>query len=69
MTQVAVGLLLPALDGKAKGPKSLRIKAVVVRREKDPSSNQYFLALYFSQIAAQDRLALSRFIESRATRQ
>lgn len=68
MTQLAVALTIPALDKKTKNGKTLRLKGVVVRREKDPSSEQYFLAIYFSQISAQDREVLSRFIGSRLTR-
>ena len=69
MTQLAVALTLPASDKKAKRGKILRIKAVVVRREKDPVSEKYLLAIYFSQISAENREILNRFIESRLTRQ
>ena len=69
MAQLAVALTLPAQDKKAKSGKILRIKAVVVRREKDPSSEKYLLALFFSQISPENRRALNRFIESRLTRQ
>ena len=68
MTQVALALMLPPVDKNAKHGKTLRMKAVVVRREKDPSSDDYFLALYFSKISDQDSEILFRFIESRLTR-
>jgi c-di-GMP-binding flagellar brake protein YcgR len=68
MTQLAVALTLPPLDKKKKRGKTLRIKAVVVRREKDVSSDKYFLAIYFSQISPEDRETLIRFIECRLTR-
>ena len=64
MTQLAVALTLPAIKGKGRG-KALRLKGVVVRREKDPSSEQYFLAIYFSEIKSEDQDALRRFIEAR----
>ena len=69
MTQLAVALTLP-VEGKAKAKgkgKVLRMKGVVVRREKDPSSENYLLAIYFSEIKEPDRRALKRFIDSRLT--
>jgi c-di-GMP-binding flagellar brake protein YcgR len=67
MTRVDVALMLPALNGKTKRPKSLRIRGVVVRREKTPSSAGFLLALYFSQISPRDRESLVQFVESRMT--
>ena len=63
MTQLAVALTLPAKG--AKHGKTLRIKGVVVRREKDPSFERYFLGIYFSAIKSKDQDTLSRFIEGR----
>ena len=70
-TQLAVALTLPSSDDKGKKTKKgtvLRIKAVVVRREKDPSSDKYLLALFFSQITDESRKTLTRFIKSRLLR-
>ena len=64
MTQLAAVLTVPA-DKKSKKWKTIRIKAVVVRREKDPSSGLYFLAIFFSSITSKDREILSQFIQSR----
>lgn len=63
MTQLAVALTLPAKRG-GRG-KTIRLKGVVVRREKEPASERYFLAIYFSQIRSEDREMLRRFIEGR----
>ena len=64
MTQLAVALTLPPSKGIKRG-RLLRMKGVVVRRDKDISSDQHFLAIYFSEIKSEDREALRRFIESR----
>ena len=63
MTQLAVALTLPAARGKKE--KAIRMKGVVVRREKDPAANRYFLAIYFSEIKSEDQETLRRFIEGR----
>lgn len=71
MTQLAVALTIPATSKKAGGSggrgKTLRLKGVVVRREKDPASERWFLAIFFSQISSEDQTTLRRFIESRLT--
>jgi c-di-GMP-binding flagellar brake protein YcgR len=63
MTQLAVALTLP--EGRSKKGKTLRLKGVVVRREKDPSADRYLLAVYFSDIKPEDQETLCRFIEGR----
>ena len=68
MTQLAVALTLSAAKSvkrSAGRTKTIHMKGVVVRREKDPGSNRYFLAIYFSQIKSEDQEALRRFIENR----
>lgn len=61
MTQLRLALTIkPA--GRAK---TLRMKGVVVRREKDPSAERWFLAIYFSDIKSEDQETLRRFIEGR----
>lgn len=64
MTQLAVALTLPGA-GSSKRAKTVRIKGVVVRREKDADSERYFLAIFFSEIKPQDQEILHRFIDSR----
>ena len=64
MTQLAVALTLP---GSGVRGKTLRMKGVVVRREKDlPPSSRFFIAIYFSQIKSEDQAVLRRFVENRA---
>ena len=63
MTQLAVAITLP-VKGSKKG-KTLRIKGVVVRREKDPEFERYFLGIYFSSITSKDQETLRKFIEGR----
>ena len=65
MTQLAVALTL-SVKGSKRG-KTLHIKGVVVRREKDPSNERYFLGIYFSSIKPQDQETLRRFVEGRVT--
>ena len=66
MTQLKIALSLPS-DSKASPNKKrvLSMKGVVVRKEKDPSTEQYYIAIYFSQIKPNDRKFLNQFIESR----
>ncbi len=67
MTQLALALTLPGATKSSKG-KNIRMKGVVVRRDHDPASKKYFLAIFFSQISPKDQQVLSRFIESRLSR-
>lgn len=64
MTQLALALTLPEGRSSKKG-RTLRLKGVVVRREKDPLADRYFLAIYFSDIKQEDQETLRRFIEGR----
>ncbi len=63
MTQLAVALTIP-VKGSKRG-KTLKIKGVVVRREKDPQRERYLIGIYFSDIKSQDQDTLRRFIEAR----
>ena len=63
MTQLAVAIKLPVKGSKTG--KTLKIKGVVVRREKDPALDRYFIAIYFSGINSLDQDTLRRFIEGR----
>ena len=63
MTQLGVVLILPA--GRASRHKKVRIRGVVVRKEKDPASGKFFLAIYFADMKPEDRKTLEKFIQSR----
>ena len=65
MTQLRVALSLPALRKGARRPKVISLKGAVVRKDRDPLTQRYLLAVYFSDIRAQDREFLKKFIESR----
>lgn len=62
MTQLAVALTLPL---SPKRGKTIKLKGVVVRRDKDVDSERYFLAIFFSEVKPEDQETLHRFIESR----
>lgn len=66
MTQLAVALSLPG-DSGARARK-IRMKAVVVRKEKEPASDTFLIAIYFSDIKPEDRAALEAFIKRRSGR-
>ena len=67
MTQLAVGLTLPTVGSK-RG-KTLHIKGVVVRRDKEAQSERYVTAIFFSDIKKEDQETLSRFITDRLASQ
>ena len=58
MTQLEVGLALSKTS-------IIRARGVVVRKEKDPVTGGFFLALFFSKISPKDREKLNRFIDER----
>lgn len=63
MTQIRLSISLPG-KGKAK-PKAIRLKAAVVRKEKQSPDGPYLVALYFSDISDSDKEHLQKYIESR----
>ena len=66
MTQLKIALTLPPVSKTSSSKnKTLSMKGVVVRKEKDPSSGKFYVAIYFSDIKPNDRKFLSQFIESR----
>ena len=65
MTQLKVGLSLPSSRKSASRARSLSMKGVVVRKEKDALSDKYFVAIYFSDIKPADRQVLEKYIEGR----
>ena len=65
MTQLQVALSLPPLRKGASHAKTIPIKGVVVRKDKDAAGRQFLIAIYFSEIRPSDREFLEKFIESR----
>lgn len=68
LTQLQIALSLPQ---SSNSPKNcvVEAKGVVVRKDKDPSSTKYHLAVYFSDIKAKDQKALAEYIQSRLTQE
>ena len=64
MTQLQVALTLPGLK-KGERSKTLSIKGVVVRKDKEVAGKSFLMAIYFSEIKPSDRETLQKFIESR----
>lgn len=64
MTQLKVALSLPGAKVSSRS-RSISMKGVVVRKEKDALNKKYLIAVYFSEIKPADRETLERFIESR----
>ena len=65
MTQLNICLSLPGLlHGPAK-PKRIRLKGVIVRKEKDLRDGRFYVAIFFSECKPADQKSLERFIQSR----
>ena len=64
MTQLAVALTLPSEAARSRG-KTIRMKGVVVRKEKDLIPDKWLLAVYFADIKTEDRDALETYIQRR----
>ena len=64
MTQFRLALSLPGASKTSKR-RILDMKGVIVRKDKDPLSGKYLLAIYFSDIKTADRQFLQNYIESR----
>ena len=65
MTKVKIGLTLPLIKKSSAKPKVLTLKGVVVRKERDPKSGRFFVAVYFSDIKPVDQDLLTQYIEQR----
>lgn len=65
MTQLRVGVSIPAGYGGHSKPTLIHAKGVVVRKEKDPISDKYQLAIFFSDLKAADQALLKEFVERR----
>ncbi len=61
MTQLEVALSLPG----ASRAQKIRMKGVLVRKEKDPGTGHFLVAVFFSDIQPADRKKLEKFIEHR----
>lgn len=66
MTQLAVALSLPGDNGHRS--KKVRMKGVVVRKDRDALTGTFLLAIYFSDIKPEDREILEEFIKRRTGR-
>lgn len=60
MTQLKMGFELPT-PGKKR--KAIHLKGVVVRKDKDPRTGRFLIAIYFSAIKPQDQKNLTLFID------
>ncbi len=61
MSQLNIGLELP---GGPKGkPKTVHMKGVLVRKDKELRTGRYLVAVYFSDIKAADKKRLEQFID------
>lgn len=61
MSQLKIGLELP---GRAAGKtKTIHMKGVLVRKEKDVRTGRFLVAVYFSDMKPQDQKRLEKFID------
>ena len=65
MTQLQVALSLPSMRKGAARSKTISMKGVVVRKDREIGGKQYFIAIFFSEIKPTHRGFLEKFIESR----
>jgi len=65
MTQLNIGLSLPTVSGGSPRPRKIRLKGVVVRKEKMPAESRYCIAVFFSECKPADQKILEKFIYSR----
>lgn len=65
MTRMDIALALPAYKANSFRRKTIYLKGVVVRSEKDAVSGKYYTAIFFSEGQPSDLKSLSDFIQSR----
>ncbi len=65
MTQLKIGLRVPAMGSARPQEHTLRLKGVVVRKEHDPATKKYNVAVYFPDISEKDQGILKDYIEHR----
>ena len=66
MTQLDIALPIPRKNLLKKAVKAAHIKGVVVRKDKDPLTGKFCVAVYFSSIKESDQKALDEYIKYRA---
>lgn len=64
MTKVAVTLLLPVKKGTKVTTKKIACRGVVVRTEHIPDGDEFFTAIFFSDILPKDSRILAQFVEN-----
>ena len=63
MTQLKIALQLPTQGSRGTVKlTTIHIKGVIVRKDKDPRTGRFLIAIYFSNIKADDQKRLQRFI-------
>ena len=65
MTQLNIAFSLPVIVNDSSRETLVRAKGVVVRKEETAVNDQYFIAIYFSELKAKDQKILNEFIEYR----
>lgn len=68
MTQLKVGLTLPASVSTRAKPQTIRAKGVVVRKAEDAANGKFYIAVYFSDISEKDQKTLQDYIDRRLKR-
>ena len=64
MSQIKVALQLPAKTQKGGAKvKTIQVKGVVVRKDRDVRTGRYLVAIYFSEMKPADQKCLERFID------
>lgn len=66
MTKLSLAIPLDKTGAQPAGSANiLRIKGIVVRKEKEPLTERFHVAIFFSDMNDSDRQSLNRFISSR----
>ena len=65
MTQLEIVFSLPVAVNFSSKEKIVKAKGVVVRKEEDAVSDNFFIAIYFSDIKPKDQKVLNEFIAYR----
>jgi hypothetical protein len=64
MTRVEVTLLLPVKKGEKITTKKVTCRGVVVRTENIPDGEEFYTAIFFSDILPKDSRILAQFVEN-----
>jgi hypothetical protein len=64
MTKVEVTLLLPVKKGEKITTKKITCRGVVVRTENIPDGEEFYTAIFFSDILPKDSRILAQFVEN-----